>query len=274
MISDAGWESSRPDFLGRWIDLTADLLSRHGHDDPMIDICDELGRYYQAEAAGTIDFGATRARVGVYRSGIDPERYVGRAGEHPLSLHFRATLDPHVRSLDDARRFLDRPPARRLIDDLREENLVDFVYLPLRPRPGMDHRWLGLAAGTSLGSAVRQDLERIRPLVDAIDAQSRVLANCRGPARAERHALAVPELSARELSVLALVAGGLTMMAIGNRLSISPRTVSKHQQNIYRKLGVGDRLGAVLRGQQLGLLPAPSSAAPGRTVRSIEVAVI
>lgn len=43
---------------------------------------------------------------------------------------------------------------------------------------------------------------------------------------------------------------------MARRLGISARTVHKHLQNLYRKLGTADRLGAVLRAQQAGLLPA------------------
>ena len=52
-------------------------------------------------------------------------------------------------------------------------------------------------------------------------------------------------LSERELVVLDLLSRGLTAAAIGRRLSISPRTVQVHLGNVYRKLGVHDRLMAV-----------------------------
>lgn len=64
------------------------------------------------------------------------------------------------------------------------------------------------------------------------------------------------ELTAREIEVLDLMADGLIAVAIGRRLGISGRTVDKHQENIYRKLGIGDRASAVLRAQSLGLLSA------------------
>ncbi|MGO2809736.1 LuxR C-terminal-related transcriptional regulator [Glutamicibacter arilaitensis] len=40
-------------------------------------------------------------------------------------------------------------------------------------------------------------------------------------------------------------------------MRISPRAVHKHQENLYRKLGAVDRLSAVLRAQQCGLLATP-----------------
>jgi len=62
-------------------------------------------------------------------------------------------------------------------------------------------------------------------------------------------------LTQRELTVLALLAEGLTADAIARRLDISPRTVHRHLQHLYRKLGTTDRLATVLRAKALGLLP-------------------
>lgn len=67
-----------------------------------------------------------------------------------------------------------------------------------------------------------------------------------------------PRLTGREAAVLDLLARGLTAAAIGRRLGISTRTVHRHQGHLYRKLGVSDRLVAVLRAQALGLLGPPA----------------
>lgn len=54
-------------------------------------------------------------------------------------------------------------------------------------------------------------------------------------------------LTAREAEVLAWVARGKSDTAIGNLLSISPRTVNKHLEHVYRKLGVSGRAEAVAK---------------------------
>jgi DNA-binding CsgD family transcriptional regulator len=64
------------------------------------------------------------------------------------------------------------------------------------------------------------------------------------------------KLTPRELAVLALLAEDLTAASIGRKLRIAERTVHKHLERTYAKLGVADRLGAVLRAQRIGLLPA------------------
>lgn len=61
-------------------------------------------------------------------------------------------------------------------------------------------------------------------------------------------------LTPRELQVLTLMAEGLTAVAIGHRLGISPGTVRKHVEHLYEKLSCHDRLLAVLQARTLGLL--------------------
>jgi DNA-binding NarL/FixJ family response regulator len=54
-------------------------------------------------------------------------------------------------------------------------------------------------------------------------------------------------LTDRELAVLNLLAAGLHNKAVAARLGISPRTVERHCDNIYAKLGVSSRTEAVVR---------------------------
>lgn len=77
-----------------------------------------------------------------------------------------------------------------------------------------------------------------------------------GPLRRPGRGIEPVPVTDRELAVLDLMADGLIAAAIARRLGISPRTVSKHIENIYRKLGAHDRTTAVLRSQAMGFLPA------------------
>jgi DNA-binding NarL/FixJ family response regulator len=54
-----------------------------------------------------------------------------------------------------------------------------------------------------------------------------------------------PSLTERERSVLSAVAAGMTTAAISRDLWISEHTIKFHLTNIYRKLGVANRAGAV-----------------------------
>ncbi|MEU8234881.1 helix-turn-helix domain-containing protein [Actinoplanes sp. NPDC048967] len=66
-----------------------------------------------------------------------------------------------------------------------------------------------------------------------------------------------PSVTPRELTILGLMARGMTAAAIGRRLGIRPATVTKHQENLYRKLDTHDRLTTVLYAQRCGILPLP-----------------
>jgi len=70
------------------------------------------------------------------------------------------------------------------------------------------------------------------------------------------HAAQTPdsELTERELTILAAVAGGMTTKAISNELWVSEHTVKFHLTNIYRKLGVSNRSGAVRYAYEHGLV--------------------
>jgi DNA-binding NarL/FixJ family response regulator len=63
-----------------------------------------------------------------------------------------------------------------------------------------------------------------------------------------------PTLGTQERLILQQVAEGLPNKAIARQLHISVRTVGSHLHHIFRKLGVTNRMEAVLRARQLGLL--------------------
>lgn len=77
----------------------------------------------------------------------------------------------------------------------------------------------------------------------------------------------VPHLTARENEVLVLLSRGHTCSRIARALGASPRTVEVHLGRIYDKLGVRDRLSAVLAAYDLALIP-PRSADVARTDRT------
>ena len=55
-----------------------------------------------------------------------------------------------------------------------------------------------------------------------------------------------PQLSPRELEVLALVCEGLPNKQIARRLGIAEHTVKIHLGNAFRRIGVSDRTSAAL----------------------------
>jgi DNA-binding CsgD family transcriptional regulator len=64
----------------------------------------------------------------------------------------------------------------------------------------------------------------------------------------------IAPLTPRELEILDLAATGCTGPMIAAQLVVSAATVRTHFENIYEKLGVRDRAGAVARAMRLGLV--------------------
>jgi DNA-binding CsgD family transcriptional regulator len=65
-------------------------------------------------------------------------------------------------------------------------------------------------------------------------------------------------LTPRELHVLRVMRQGLTAALVARRLGCSLRTTEKHAANAHRKLGVNNRVSAILEAQARGLLPVTS----------------
>ena len=61
-------------------------------------------------------------------------------------------------------------------------------------------------------------------------------------------------LTGREVEVLRLLRGTLSLREIGQELYVSPNTVKSHAQAIYRKFGVSSRQDAVAQGRESGVL--------------------
>ena len=61
-------------------------------------------------------------------------------------------------------------------------------------------------------------------------------------------------LSHREIEVLGFAAEGLTDTQVADKLYLSPRTVSQHLRNVYRKLGVKSRTAATRAAIERGLI--------------------
>jgi LuxR family maltose regulon positive regulatory protein len=114
-----------------------------------------------------------------------------------------------------------------------------------------------LDLGDRSGAAAR--VEEVRQLLasspDGAEAQrtrldhlDRLIA---GPSRAA--SLADP-LTEREVAVLRLLRGTLSLREIGRELHLSQNTIKTHVQAIYRKLGVSTRPDAVETGRETGIL--------------------
>ena len=97
---------------------------------------------------------------------------------------------------------------------------------------------LGVEAG-----AGRLDREAVAAVVSAAEGHSRLT-----------RAINPGGLTDREVEVLRLIARSHTNRVIGEELYISPKTVGRHVENIYVKIGVSTRAGAALYAMEQRLL--------------------
>ena len=257
--------------LIEWIDLTADFLQRPCPEFPRAEIAWQLNRTFDVLAV-SCDW---RDDQGHADSQIWPEIDVSPVADmpywhqddiiqrHPLVRWFVATQDPMPQSIGrvpSSRGLPTRPGAH--------------CHLPrshwrrppaLHPVPA---QWPGLWSVRP--RSARRRLLRRRP-------RARREAAAPDPWHLPAHSLVgqVPTptdtcvaaahagLTATELAVLLLLSEGHTAYTIGRRLAMSPRTAQKHLEHIYRKLGVTDRLRAVLTAREGGLLPNTAAPTPG-----------
>lgn len=66
--------------------------------------------------------------------------------------------------------------------------------------------------------------------------------------------VSLPALTPREEQVLGLLGHGHSNKEIAKLMGVSPETVKDHVERVYQKLEVRDRLGAVRRATELGIL--------------------
>ncbi|WP_322755270.1 helix-turn-helix transcriptional regulator [Frankia sp. Cas3] len=251
--------------LGRLLDLTVSAL-----DNPQAlwpTACEELARTLGTRLAGRFEVrwpvGVTRSQLlneGVWTGTIPwtpPEVAI-----HPLVRTFATTSDLTPRTLDDVADDEWRTSAEHAVSRERFEGAFAQVLVPLR-RPGNELHYLGaVRTGREFNERERSYLSRLQPLLIAIERHVREVDRLRRdlaltvlPTADPRPSAAEAGLTVRESVVLALLVDGLSPARIASRLGISVRTVLKHQENIYRKLGVHDRVNAVLAAQRLKLAP-------------------
>ena len=105
----------------------------------------------------------------------------------------------------------------------------------------------------TVGSAIRR-VARGERVVDRELEQAAVMELGRFARQARERSEVASTLTRRELQILEMISGGLTMRQVATRLGISPRTVETHVAKLYRKLAVRSRVQAVAKAASLGLI--------------------
>lgn len=261
--------SARDGHFTTWLDLTADLVRRPGRTFPRTLVSHTLASTFGTAVAwnrmtstGDWDYEPVNYRLDQLDL-AHMESWEGEAlaNHHPLIRWYQTSLDPAPMSMDEVPdSVVPRATMEHVRDVLRPLELEHQLSIPYRLRTG-EH--LAFVLGTTGEAFTCVDVAlatRIQPLICLVARQYAVLANV--PAGCELAAAC--ELTAMELAVLVLVEQNLTAVAIGHRLGISARTVHKHLEHIYTKLGVRDRVSAVRVAHRMGLYGVVSQG-PGAT---------
>ncbi len=252
------------DVLGRyaeWVDFSADLMTRPSGRFPRARVRSLLEQTFQTRvswnwmnADGAFGFELSHPVPG-WPSETDVPEWERNLPKHPLICWFRVTGDPRPWSVGRVPRQLVPPSGFEALRELCQPVGFD-QQLSIPYQLGREtHRAFVLAQTGEDFSDEDLDLaHRIQPLIAAVGRQCAMLQGS--------DARSIPAgLTGRELTVLRLLRDGRTAHAIAHRLGISTRTVHTHLANLYRKLGVNDRLQAVLVAQEIGV-PNASSEAP------------
>lgn len=187
---------------------------------------------------------------------ISDTEVVGEAATAKEAVELAASLEPEVVLMDlkmpglsgiEATRQITRdvPDTKVLVLSMLEDDESVFAAL----RAG--------ARGYLLKGATQEATARaIRAVVDGeiifgpgiAERVMRFLSSPRGP-----ESQIFPELTRRELEILALIARGRTNPEIADALYVSLKTIQNHVSTIFTKLQVVDRAQAALLARQAGL---------------------
>jgi DNA-binding NarL/FixJ family response regulator len=193
----------------------------------------------------------------------DPEfEVVGEAGDGAEAVDLARALQPDVVVMDirmprldgieATRRIQAQPDAPRVLV-LTTFDLDEYVYEALRA--GASGFMLKDAPPSQLREAVRTVASGETLLAPAVTrrlVERFVQRPAPGPAEEKRLA----QLTERELEVLKLIATGLSNGEIAARLFLSEATVKTHFTRIASKLGLRDRVQAVVFSYENGLVEA------------------
>lgn len=236
-----------------WVDLVGDLLARPLAAFPHELLAARLHETFGCQVTWNWVDGPERSGFHVHLpmpGFLTPEVreiMVGAVPHHPVLRWFHATGDHSPMSIGRVPGSLVDQVARSVPAEYFRPLEVEQHLVLLHRTGDASVRAFVLARGghdfcdTDLRTAIA-----LQPLLILLDRQ----VTSYGGGLPDRPT----DLTGRELAVLRLLAEGRTASAIAAHLLISERTVHRHLQGAYRKLGVHDRATAVLAACEAGLL--------------------
>ena len=187
---------------------------------------------------------------------LDDTTVVGQAGDGEQALQVVAETSPDVVLMDLHMPLLNGVEATRQIT-AEHPGVAVLVLTMLDDDESLFAALQAGARGYLLKESSREDIRRALEGVASgqavLDPQvaARVLGSV-SPAAGAADPSAFPQLTDREREILDLLARGLTNPAIAERLYLSEKTVRNHVSNVFAKIHVTDRAGAVARARDKG----------------------
>lgn len=216
------------------------------------DVLDVLAEFYRARGFRSFCFVIPMVtkpdQFRLYERGMPPEwmrRYLERDFDLIDPVSTAATTRNEVGTLGELLKQLTVNDVGRLfVEEATRMGLTDGLAIPTS---GLRH-----ARGFfGVDNVAAEDLAKVdRSLMCAV-AQH---AHLRIDRIEEEHGAGIDGLSPREAEILNWVAAGKSNPEIAMILGISEATVGTHLKRLFNKLGVHDRVSAVLAGFKLGML--------------------
>jgi DNA-binding CsgD family transcriptional regulator len=242
-----------------WLDLAATLCASPSEAFPRAVLADELAATFPAsiswnwlDSDGTYGF-EMREPIPGFPSDEEAHRW-SREGitSHPVLRWYALTGDTQPMTVARVPREVASAGFGLIHELLAPRELEQQLSIPYRFGTEAHRAFVLARGGDDFTDQEVATARLVQPLIAMLERQATAIE--RSGTHPDRLGL-----TARELAVLQLLREGLTSGAIAHRLLISPRTVHSHLRNLYRKLGVIDRMQAVLVAQQLGLLSVPTA---------------
>lgn len=199
---------------------------------------------------------AAQELVLVYAHGVPPQlEHWLRKRSMRLHVNGAMTLDPNeVRNLGARYLYIDLdalPMDRNAIEVVRNlKAQVPDVKIMVITHRSDDGFVRGLTEAGAMSVVIKQPY--VADLVFSLQAAQEGRGYVSGVAT-ERERAAV-QITAREREVLELMANGHSNQSIGEKLSISVKTVEAHRARLFKKLGASNVADAVLLAIRTGLV--------------------
>jgi DNA-binding CsgD family transcriptional regulator len=180
------------------------------------------------------------------------DRFAELVDENPIYQHFVRTRDGRAYRFSDVATRAELTATRLYREVYGPLGIEHQIALTLPAEPDRVLALVLHREDRDFSDAERDLLNRGRPFL--IQAYRNAVAysdSRRGSPELLEPALVAHGLTAREADVLGLVALGGSNRDVAASLGISDRTVQKHLENAFRKLGVSTRSAAAARAWQL-----------------------